>query len=68
MITILVLMTILMRDVAVAIKLTGTMMKVVEKEEEVVLCVFLRCPTYCEALTCSSAVAIVSEFFAGLVC
>lgn len=62
-------MMILMRDVAVvAIKLTAAMMKVVEKEEEVVLCVFLRCPTYCEALTCSSAVAIVSEFFAGLVC
>lgn len=65
----LVLMMILMRDVVmVAIKLTATMMKVAEKEEEVVLCVFLRCPTYCEALTCSSAVAIVSESFEGLVC
>lgn len=59
----------LMREmVTVAIKLTAMMMKVAEKEEEVVLRVFLRCPTYCEALTRSSAVAIVSESFEGFVC
>lgn len=52
----------------VAIKLTAMMMKVVQKEEEVVLRVFLRCPTYCEALTRSSAVAIVSQSFEGFVC
>lgn len=43
-------------------------MKVGEKEEEVVLHVFLRCPTYCEAPTRSSAVAIVSKSFEGFVC
>lgn len=42
--------------------------KVGEKEEEVVLHVFLRCPTYCEAPTRSSAVAIVSKSFEGFVC
>lgn len=63
------LMIIRMRGtVMVAIKLTAMMMKVVQKEEEVVLRVFLRCPTYCEALTRSSAVAIVSQSFEGFVC
>ncbi|KAG8001387.1 hypothetical protein GBF38_007028, partial [Nibea albiflora] len=49
--------------VTVAIKMTAIVMKVVmedmEEGEEVVLRVFLRCPTSCEALTRSSAVAIV---------
>lgn len=30
------------------------------------LCIFLRCPPFCEALTRSSAFAIVSKFFKGL--
>lgn len=38
------------------------------KKEEAVLCIFLRCSTYCEALTRSSAFAIVSKFFEGFVC
>lgn len=65
----LMLMAILMREIMpVAIKLTAMMMKVVEKTKEAVLCIFLRCPTYCEALTRSSAFSIVSEFFEGFVC
>lgn len=39
-----------------------------KKKEEAVLCIFLRCPTYCVALTRSSAFAIVSKFFEGFVC
>lgn len=66
------LMIIGMREMATqAIKMTAAMMKVVEveeEEEEVVLRLFLRCPTFCEALTRSSAVAIVSESFEGFVC
>lgn len=53
-------------------EMTEMLMKVVmvevEEEEEVVLRLFLRCPTFCEALTRSSAVAIVTEFFEGFVC
>lgn len=68
-----VLMIKRMREmVMVAIKMTAMMMKVVmvevEEEEEAVLCLFLRCPIFCEALTRSSAVAIVSKFFEGSVC
>lgn len=56
-----------MRKMVMAvIKLTAIMMKAVENEEEVVLCVFQRCPTYFEALTRSSAVAIVSESYDGV--
>lgn len=40
----------------------------VKEEEEVGLHVFLRCPTFCEALTHSSAAAIVSGSFEGFVC
>lgn len=59
--------------VRVAIKMTAMMMEVVmvevdEEEEEVVLCLFLKGPTFCEALTRSSAVAIVCESFEGFVC
>lgn len=65
----LMLMAILMREImTVAIKLTTMMMKVVEKNEGSSAVYFLRCPTYCEALTRSSAFAIVSEFFEGFVC
>lgn len=65
----LMLMAILMREIiTVVIKLTAMMMKVVEKTKEAVLCIFLRCPTYCDSLTRSSAFAIVSEFFEGFVC
>lgn len=38
-----------------------------KKKQEVVLCIFSRCPNYCEALTRSSAFPIVSEFFEGFV-
>lgn len=65
----LILMAILIREIMmVVIKLTAMMMKVVEKTKEAVLCIFLRCPTYCDSLTHSSAFAIVSEFFEGFVC
>lgn len=63
------LMAILIREImTVVIKLTAMMMKRVEKMKETVLCIFLRCPTYCDSLTRSSAFAIVSEFFEGFVC
>lgn len=63
-------MVMLMKEIMMAaIKLTALIMKVVEKKkEEAVLCIFLRCPTYCEDLTRSSAFAIVSKFFEGFVC
>ena len=74
MITRMTLMIIRMREMAaVAIKLTAMMMKVLmmeveEEDEEVVTCLFPICPTFCEALTHSSAVAIVSGSFEGFVC
>lgn len=55
MITRMVLVIIRKREMTtVGIKMTATMMKVVmvdSEEEEVVLRLFLRCPTFCEAVT-----------------
>lgn len=39
-----------------------------EEKKEVVLHLFLKCLIFCEALTHSSAVAIVSESFEWFVC
>lgn len=62
------LMVMLMSEIMMAaIKLKAMMEKAVaKKKEEAVLCIFLRCPTYCEALTRSQRLPLSASSSRGL--